>query len=78
MEGGDRVQATWGSANGMTHEGYAELAANIPDLLAADSIIAIVRGRTEVGPRALGHRSLLASAASAGMKERLNHVKHRQ
>jgi len=41
-------------------------------------IIAIVRGRQEFGPRALGHRSLLAVPVSSGMRDRMNRVKFRQ
>ena len=37
-------------------------------------VIGVVRGRSEHGPRALGHRSLL-SAPSKGMKERMNALK---
>lgn len=42
------------------------------------SVIAWVQGRCEIGPRALGHRSLLASATFADMQERLNAVKGRE
>ena len=38
----------------------------------------MVRGGSEHGPRALGKRSLLAAATSAGMKDRLNALKHRE
>merc|ERR1719428_1615842 len=41
-------------------------------------IIAVVRGRQEVGPRALGHRSLLAVPDSDQMRDRLNKLKFRQ
>merc|ERR1711972_42852 len=41
-------------------------------------IIAVVRGRQEFGPRALGHRSLLAVPDSDDMRHRLNRLKHRQ
>ncbi|CAK9067242.1 Nodulation protein NolO [Durusdinium trenchii] len=41
-------------------------------------VVAVVRGRQEFGPRALGHRSLLASPDSAEMKERMNRLKARQ
>ncbi len=40
-------------------------------------IVAVVRGRQEVGPRALGHRSLLAVPDMAEMKERMNKLKFR-
>jgi len=41
-------------------------------------IVAVVRGRQEFGPRALGHRSLLAVPDSEEVKDRLNRVKARQ
>ena len=40
-------------------------------------IVAVVRGRQEFGPRALGHRSLLAVPDST-MKDRMNRLKARQ
>lgn len=41
-------------------------------------IVAVVRGRSEFGPRALGHRSLLAVASDARVPERMNRLKQRQ
>ncbi|CAJ1334230.1 unnamed protein product [Effrenium voratum] len=41
-------------------------------------IIALVRGRQEFGPRALGHRSLLAVPDSNAMRLRMNRLKSRQ
>jgi carbamoyltransferase len=42
-------------------------------------IIGVVKGRSELGPRALGHRSILCHAAISGMKDILNHkVKNRE
>ncbi|CAE7206645.1 nolO [Symbiodinium pilosum] len=41
-------------------------------------IIAVVRGRQEFGPRALGHRSLLAVPDSEAMRDRMNRLKFRQ
>ena len=41
-------------------------------------IIAVVRGRQEYGPRALGHRSLLAVPDSDVMRDRMNRLKARQ
>ncbi|MBL8211078.1 MAG: hypothetical protein JNK87_10220 [Bryobacterales bacterium] len=47
--------------------------------LAAGQIIAYAQGRSELGPRALGHRSLLGSARVAGMRRRMSEgVKGRQ
>jgi len=50
----------------------------VADLLAGGRIVGICRGRAEAGPRALGHRSLLASPTSAGMRERMNRLKGRE
>eukprot|EP00947_MAST-08B_sp_MAST-8B-sp1_P001977 g1977.t1 len=52
--------------------------ADLARLLADDKIVGVVRGRQEFGPRALGHRSLLASPRTAGMRERLNRLKRRE
>ena len=44
-----------------------------------NKIIGFFTGRSEIGPRALCHRSLLANAAWSGMKDYLNEkVKHRE
>lgn len=48
----------------------------IKDLIEAP--IAWVEGRAEVGPRALGHRSLLADPRTTVSKDRLNEMKGRQ
>ncbi len=41
-------------------------------------VAAWVQGRYEIGPRALGHRSLLASPLTAGAKDTLNRIKQRE
>lgn len=49
------------------------------ELLAQGKIIGWLQGRMEVGPRALGNRSILADPRPAKMKDILNHkVKHRE
>lgn len=50
----------------------------IADALAADKIVAVFRGRSEIGPRALGQRSILASPHSAALRDRVNRVKGRE
>ena len=48
-------------------------------LLVAGEVVGWYQGRSEIGPRALGNRSILADARDAGMKDRLNEkVKHRE
>jgi hydroxymethyl cephem carbamoyltransferase len=41
-------------------------------------VVAWVQGRAEIGPRALGHRSLLASPLKAENKDVLNEIKLRE
>jgi carbamoyltransferase len=41
-------------------------------LLARGEVLAWIEGRSEAGPRALGHRSLLASPFKKGIKKKLN------
>jgi len=48
------------------------------ELIANDGIVAWFQGRAEYGPRALGHRSLLADPRNADNLERLNEVKGRE
>lgn len=51
---------------------------NVADLLAQDKIIAWVQGRYEIGPRALGNRSLLAAPFKDETRKRLNEMKQRE
>ena len=46
--------------------------------LLEDRVIAVFDGRSEFGPRALGHRSLLALPRDAAMRDRMNELKHRE
>jgi carbamoyltransferase len=48
------------------------------EIIADDGIIAWFQGRAEYGPRALGHRSLLAHPAREDNTERLNDIKGRE
>lgn len=56
-----------------------ELVERVADLLSQEKIIGWFQGRMEWGPRALGNRSILASAARPEMKDIINSkVKHRE
>jgi carbamoyltransferase len=44
----------------------------VADALAGGSVVGWMDGATEFGPRALGHRSILAAPHSAAMRDRLN------
>jgi hydroxymethyl cephem carbamoyltransferase len=50
----------------------------IASTLAAGAIIPWIHGRWEIGPRALGNRSILASAVHSDMQQRLNALKGRE
>ncbi len=50
----------------------------VADVIASDGIVGWFQGRSEYGPRALGHRSLLANPRHADTLRRLNDVKGRE
>jgi carbamoyltransferase len=50
----------------------------VADMLVDGHVIGVCRGRGEVGPRALCHRSFLASPLTLGMRERVNALKRRE
>ena len=55
------------------------LFANVADRIAAGDVVGWFQGRMEFGPRALGHRSIVADPRSASMKDVLNaRIKHRE
>lgn len=56
----------------------AWLAQRVADDLAAGKVVGLLRGRSEIGPRALCHRSILADPRREGMKDCLNYVKGRE
>jgi len=68
----------WLSGAGVAFERVDDVASIVADALAADGIVAWFQGRSEFGPRALGHRSLLADPRRAENTERLNEVKGRE
>lgn len=55
-----------------------DIAEAVAEVLADDGVVAWFQGRSEFGPRALGHRSLLADPRRAENLERLNDVKGRE
>jgi carbamoyltransferase len=59
--------------------GVAELASSdVVDLLLEGAIGAVAEGRSEVGPRALGHRSIVALPHPAAVRDRINRIKGRE
>jgi carbamoyltransferase len=68
-------------SKGLHYKKYddCELAKKIAQYIYDNKIIAFHRGRSEIGPRALCHRSILANPTNRDMKDILNNrVKHRE
>jgi carbamoyltransferase len=75
---GGEVDAALAHAAALT-EVRAASVDEVADLIAAGDVVAWVNGGSEMGPRALGHRSILADPRRAGMRDYLNGtVKHRE
>jgi carbamoyltransferase len=74
----DEELEAWLATAKVAHERPPDLAEAVAGVLAADGVVAWFQGRSEYGPRALGHRSLLANAGRAHNLERLNDVKGRE
>jgi carbamoyltransferase len=55
-----------------------DIALAVAERLAGDAVVAWHQGRSEWGPRALGHRSLLADPRRVDNLERLNDIKGRE
>ena len=70
--------ARWLATAGIPYEEPPSIADAVADVLASDGLVAWFQGRSEFGPRALGHRSLLAHPGHARNLERLNDVKGRE
>ncbi|NTG29944.1 hypothetical protein G6L08_22610 [Agrobacterium rhizogenes] len=55
---------------------------SIPDLAlvihAENEPVVVLNGRAELGPRALGHRSIIAACTDASMKDKINIAKRRE
>lgn len=68
----------WLERAAVPYEEPDDIAETVAEELSRDGVVAWFQGRSEFGPRALGHRSLLAHPGRAGNLERLNAVKGRE
>ena len=73
----DEIEAALRVAR-VPYERPADIAEDVAECLADDGIVAWFQGRSEYGPRALGHRSLLAHPGRPENLARLNDVKGRE
>ncbi|GAA3292152.1 hypothetical protein GCM10020295_10700 [Streptomyces cinereospinus] len=74
----DAELGAWLKTAAVPFERPVDIAETVAEALADNGIVAWFQGRSEFGPRALGHRSLLAHPGHAGNLERLNDVKGRE
>ncbi|MEV8565425.1 carbamoyltransferase C-terminal domain-containing protein [Streptomyces sp. NPDC051322] len=68
----------WLERAAIPYEEPDDIAETVAEELSRDGVVAWFQGRSEFGPRALGHRSLLAHPGRAENLERLNAVKGRE
>jgi carbamoyltransferase len=73
----DEIEAALRTAQ-LPYTRSADIATEVARALSDDRIVAWFQGRAEYGPRALGHRSLLAHPGQAQNLTRLNDVKGRE
>jgi carbamoyltransferase len=73
----DELEA-WLERTALPYERPDDVAEEAAEVLARNGVVAWFEGRSEFGPRALGHRSLLADPRDARNLERLNDVKGRE
>jgi carbamoyltransferase len=70
--------AGWLTRADVPYERPADIADTVADILARNGVVAWFQGRSEYGPRALGHRSLLANASHPENLRRMNDIKGRE
>ncbi|WP_372394613.1 carbamoyltransferase C-terminal domain-containing protein [Azospirillum sp. HJ39] len=76
--GGAAAARAAAAAAGLTVAEPADAAAAAADDLAAGHVIGWFEGSGEQGPRALGHRSILALPKSLAVRDRVNRIKRRE
>jgi carbamoyltransferase len=74
----DEEIEAWLTTAAIAYERPRDVADAVAQVLAENGIVAWFQGRSEFGPRALGHRSLLAHPGHAANLERMNDVKGRE
>jgi carbamoyltransferase len=74
----DEELAAWLEVAAVTHERPPDIAEAAAEVIAGGGVVAWFQGRSEYGPRALGHRSLLANPSRAENLERMNDIKGRE
>lgn len=73
----DELEAVLRTAR-VPYERPEDIGDAVAEIVARNGVVGWFQGRSEFGPRALGHRSLLANPTDAGNLRRLNDVKGRE
>jgi carbamoyltransferase len=77
-EWSDQDLLHWLNSANVSYEEPPDIAEEVAQILAEDGVVAWFQGRSEYGPRALGHRSLLANPSRVENLARLNDIKGRE
>lgn len=74
-----QIIRTLSEFNRLIIEKPADLIGHMADQLSSGKVLSLFQGRSELGPRALGHRSILADPRSTTVRDWINlHVKGRE
>jgi carbamoyltransferase len=74
----EEIESVLQSASGITWSKPPNMEAEIARSIAGGSIVGWFQGRMELGPRALGNRSILADPRTIAMRDKVNRVKGRE
>ena len=72
------VEAALSAERAITFERSSRVAEEVAERLAEGQIVGWFQGRMELGPRALGNRSILASPRTREIRDRVNRLKGRE
>jgi carbamoyltransferase len=71
-------EASLRESEGISFRAVENLPAECARMLAGGAVLGWFQGRMEIGPRALGGRSILADVRSVEMRDRVNRIKRRE
>ena len=74
----DDALRAWLDTAEVRYDEPGDIADAVAEVLAANGVVAWFQGRSEYGPRALGHRSLLANPSHPDNLRRMNDIKGRE
>jgi carbamoyltransferase len=72
------IESVLASATGIEYTKPEKMEAEVARRIAAGGIVGWFQGRMELGPRALGNRSILADPRTVAMRDKVNRVKGRE